>query len=655
MTLVIRVVAGLVLSAVVSIPAAWSETCTPSRHAVRYASGPVDLQSFTCKTQEAQDATAVRVTFHSFSESLAGSLVMETALPELNEIVGRAVIMKNDVYQEIRSLFEKFGSRTDHDSGGSGWIVRSGHVEIDFSKPIPMDTKGDDAKSPRTVWRLTRPSSTMHSDRVFLKAASRTITTTDYWPKDFNMFYDCYDLDLERILSCTNLWRYITPADFNPILTDLRELYQQVEKRLQRNRAEWRERPARDKIPGFERDFEYFRHLARRGWQKELVFIQTKIDPNECSGSEWSFMYTTRPVMLDFVVLENVSDQNLRIDDLVGARSKSDDIRAMSESETLQRTSDGLGLPAIFLAPKQRIVVPLRIRLAEDKVPLSNDDGWREQSRKEAIDRAHATYAKIQSLKPKSVMEQRVGGLGGKGRVRKVRESFLSPVWPVVSDFVYGPELAVTGLVVGGKRLMLDQTRSNLSEAPSPLPDYNASDMIVRPPRAAASCPILYSWNDAEQTWINLGKVIHEARGAGNIATDVVTLPELRTRFRLAEEEPEVAYIQDVRLNLTLSDGRRIQLAPRDKFASVIPAHTSTEIEFELPADVSRDAVVKTEIEITGYYRRYSDIMAEEMPPAEMVRNTLMGIAKPPPMCLRRSLPYTVPVSTPTGARWYWR
>lgn len=645
----IRVVAGLVLSAVLSISAAWSEACVSSQHSVLYATGPVDLQSYTCRVQEAQDAAAVHVTFHSFSEALAGSLVMETALPELNEIIGRALIMKNEIYLEAKTLFEKFGSRTDFEAGTGVWAVRSGHAKIDYSKPIPKDTKGL-----RTIWNLTRQLPTMHSDRVFLKAASRTIATTDYWPKNFNMFYDCFDADLERILSCTNLWRYITPADFNPILTDLRELYQQVEKRLQRNRAEWRERPARDKIPDFERDFEYFRHLARRGWPKDLVFIETKIDPNECSGSEWSFKYKARPIMLDFVVLENLSDQSLRIDDLVGDKSKSDDIRPVSQSETLRRADDVLGLPAIVLAPKQRIVVPLRIRLADDTARLTDDDGWLEKSRKEQMDRALATYAKIQSLKPKSIIQERVGGLGSKRRVRKVRESFLPPMPPVVSDYIYGPELVLTGIMVGGKRLMLDGTRSNLSGAPS-LGEFNASDMIVRPPRGEQSCPILYSWDEAERTWINLGKVIHEARGAGNVTTDVVTLPQLRTRFRLAEQEPEVAYIHDVRLTLALNDGRRIQLAPREAFAPVLPAHTSTDIEFELPADVSPNAVVKTEIEITGYYRRYSDIMSEELPPAEIVRNKLMGIGKPPLMCPRRPLPNTTPVSTPTGTNWYWR
>jgi len=99
------------------------------------------------------------------------------------------------------------------------------------------------------------------------------------------------------------------------------------------------------------------------------------------------------------------------------------------------------------------------------------------------------------------------------------------------------------------------------------------------------------------------------ADGAEHSRTDRVTLPALRTRFRLAEEEAEASFIDHIKLNLTLRDGRFIALPPRQPIERVIRADTAVDIEFVLPAGITPDDVVTSEIEIKGYYRRYSELL----------------------------------------------
>lgn len=96
--------------------------------------------------------------------------------------------------------------------------------------------------------------------------------------------------------------------------------------------------------------------------------------------------------------------------------------------------------------------------------------------------------------------------------------------------------------------------------------------------------------------------------------TEVIPLPRLQTRFRLVEQEPETSYVKDVRLRLTLSDTRQIELKPRQAYTRIIPAYTSIDIDFDLPIEIARDDVVASEIVLTGYYERYN-------PSLSLIRN----------------------------------
>ena len=87
-------------------------------------------------------------------------------------------------------------------------------------------------------------------------------------------------------------------------------------------------------------------------------------------------------------------------------------------------------------------------------------------------------------------------------------------------------------------------------------------------------------------------------------------------RFCLEEMEPEVSYIDRAELRLTLTDGRQIALKPKDpklfeNDEHYILAYQSAIIEFERPAGVAPDKMVRAELSITGYYRRYKSIVSK--------------------------------------------
>ncbi|HLL29274.1 MAG TPA: hypothetical protein VKT73_16675 [Xanthobacteraceae bacterium] len=123
------------------------------------------------------------------------------------------------------------------------------------------------------------------------------------------------------------------------------------------------------------------------------------------------------------------------------------------------------------------------------------------------------------------------------------------------------------------------------------------------------SCPYLYAWNEELSAWQKYGKVIHRAQGRRREMTQAVKLTTFATKFRLAEEEPEDSFIDQVQLNVRLKNGSVLALKPstseladRDGRRLHIIEFQSAEFGFELPKEVTASDVETASISVTGYY-----------------------------------------------------
>ena len=136
-------------------------------------------------------------------------------------------------------------------------------------------------------------------------------------------------------------------------------------------------------------------------------------------------------------------------------------------------------------------------------------------------------------------------------------------------------------------------------------------DEWIRKGAVGYSCPYLYAWSDNKNAWKNYGKVLHVAEGKRRESTEEVKLDELSTRFRLAEEEPENAFIDHVQLRVETTDGAILLLKPdmwklsrRDHIRVHIQAYKSIEFNFTLPEWLNRADVRNSTLVIVGYYKR---------------------------------------------------
>jgi hypothetical protein len=174
---------------------------------------------------------------------------------------------------------------------------------------------------------------------------------------------------------------------------------------------------------------------------------------------------------------------------------------------------------------------------------------------------------------------------------------------PRFADKAYGPELAVTGIVINGSRVDLARREANFF-------DLTVSSEV-------GSCPYLLSWDEADRAWIEHGKVLHKAQGKSREYTETVTLPGFRPRFRLEEREAEVAFIDQAELTVALVSGDTLTLTPDDprlgaRDGDRLPLlwGDAAELEFRLPEGMVAGDVVESRLVVTGFYERYASLMA---------------------------------------------
>jgi hypothetical protein len=146
-------------------------------------------------------------------------------------------------------------------------------------------------------------------------------------------------------------------------------------------------------------------------------------------------------------------------------------------------------------------------------------------------------------------------------------------------------------------------------------PTYGEKAHVI----GGARCPYLYAWKDNESHWETYGKMIHGAENRDHERTEVVPLSSFATKFRLAEEEPETSFIDDINLKVRLRNGSEITLEPQFAEGGLlheqirIAPFTEVKFFFSLPPTVKEADVEKASLSMTGYYEvvKPADVAAE--------------------------------------------
>ena len=589
---------------------AWPADCVAQlSHLAGIANFP-QVREQVCSSDGNANAGDLKITFLRLGEAVAGSLARKVPIPELENILKGMTVSENDVFKELASIFSKFGYKQTYPAESVQLVlnVRSINPGSDGKwKSAEIPTAPRPRDSSQQFWTVSSPfGNTPDGISVTMTAALTTILKTDSWPSGFKQFYVCRSSDI----LCTRNWTYLDVNNLQAIERDT-VAAERAAAALDDsgNSAAAATDDAVDPSdwpsPRYKSDFALFRYLGAAGWPREFLVVNSGND--ECGGGFY-FNYHPRPLALDVAVIENAGTTPANIVDVIGTRIAATDLRrAAPQASTDQPVPLSQG--GATIPPKGRLVVPLRI-LFQDSIP-----DWRTPRR---AAEAKAMYQKLRAKPQQSLTTLTIGTEKPPITVRKKLANFAAPELPEEAEFVFGPEIVFRGLVLAKNPVSVGNPSFDFLTLENADLEHQEEPQIIQltPVRGGGSCPILYSFIDGE--WINHGKVIHEANGTGNVQTSVVPVSPAARKFRVAEEEPEIATIKRVSLTLKLRDGSRITLDPEPRLDRTpssefkVPAYTKVDLEFVLPAGHADADIVSSELSITGFYQRYSSVVGRQ-------------------------------------------
>jgi hypothetical protein len=580
----------LLLSAVGSSASA---QCVASFREIKFADGSARVKNYVCNTEGAAKPD-IRVEFDRLSEAAAGNLIQGELYPELDKAFGKVRLVNNAVAVEAKKLFDQFGVKSLEETcyafqvasaaGGKGY-----------------ESNADNNCGKRAMWFITFPDREDLTTLNFpLPADVAYYQANSDWPHGYSFFYKGgeYCEGDTSLIYCTLIWRPANAADIANYDANLaaydkalglddytpEQAEQDVESGESADVADETDASTDIWASAPKRYFSLVNYLTRDGFPADFLFISGAA--SECGGGV-DFSIHIRQMVLDVAFIQNISSKPVSIDGLLGSEATANNLRAAATAGA----SGPLALASGEIKPGETVAVPLAISFVMA-------DSLKNEFENSA--EAAKTYKRIQSAP--SVIELKDDTVDPPVVVKKARDSFGPPTAPKPATYFYGPEIALKGLVVGGKQIVFDQASRNF--------------MQLTAGEGYGSCPYLYSWDDGDKAWVRHGKVIDDANSKDKEMTETKTFPGFRGKFRLAEEELEVSYIDRVKLEVELKDGGGMTLKPnfaataeQDARYATIKAGDRIEFSFALPPTVKADDVKQSTLAVTGFYRRYSDLL----------------------------------------------
>ena len=533
------------------------------------------MKGLICSAEDS-DQPLLRIRVDRISDPAATHLMMGLPAPMVGTDMASAKVFETNVAKVFKELFSNFGGKSQP-SVETGATLRAGSR----SEGSEIALKTDD-DSP-AVSHVVSPFTFLGD--FPLPSDSHTLLG-GFIPDGFHYYYDieCGDGGTSRD-SCSAIdgsemfvWRSLTQGDIDNFRSNL-----EVANREFPDQYFVKERVANPYLALINR-------LSGNSLPPDLLFV-TGTRSGTCAAPDrdfWIFTLHPRRLVLETVLLTNVSDERVYVRRLLGAMRDENTLRdTVLDQDVLETVAE----PSVSLSPGESLLVPVRILLP----PPERLTG-----------RFHYASTARELAQSK-----------GTGNLGKDRAQFGVPEQ---KTYVYGPEIAFGDVEVQRADRNPFQVASLWDSA---LGWMNEIDISFE--QGLGSCPYLMSRSTTDHHWTDYGKVLHRAKGKRQEATETRRVHGFHGEFRLEEREAEVAYIDEARLTVTLRDGAKLVLRPDidrlvqsdGRYLQLLWGQAAI-FKFKLPDGVKEDGVVHSEIALTGYYHRYSTILPRRKPVPKM-------------------------------------
>lgn len=540
--------------------------CVASTRAAKFPDGSVRMKVYSCSIANTS-LPAVQVEFDRLSEAAAGSIIEGSPYEDLNILYRSAAVLHNEVYKEAKTLFDSYGIRLYDDNC---FAVRVSSAEGDAHGTQACNQK-------RVLWYLTFPDQNDLTAKSYPENWSPKLINNK-WSSKWSFYYSDKNCTND-LLSCVILWRYLNELDLRNYDSDIRANELKIGAPMYVNSfTDSFGKKANDRY------FSLIDHITAGSLPSDFLVMVSSV-PTQCGcGGGPSDGIHIRNLLMHTMIIKNVSDDAITVDGLVVGSDESSALRPYIDGQAPSSFAMTRVNP-VTISPGDTLVVPTRL----DFVPsdsLSDAFGDRTAARR--------TYERFTG-NPEEFIKSSCNG----STVTVKKTEFGAPTRPTPRVYSYGPAITVKGMSIGGAEVDFDKPLSNF--------------FGVAAGWGYGSCPFVYAMDAGEHEWVRHGKIIDNASSSAKEMTQRLELPGTVTKFKISEEELELTFLHEVRLELALVDGRTITLRPRNRLRpegidhyDKIKYGADREYDFDLPSDVDQANVRKSILSVTGYYLRYS-------------------------------------------------
>jgi hypothetical protein len=258
--------------------------CLASARQVQLPDGSVRMKTYACSLSSDGEPT-LQVEFNRLSETTAGLLLHDSSYPELAKFYGSWTVIKNEVFDEAKRLFDTYGVREIDDSEVFEFKISSAlGPSKDFTTCLQPTSI-----CKRPLWFFTNPRVIAYPGENYAgPLEARPVANS--MPASWKFSYSDCPSD-SPLLSCVQFWRGLNK-------TDLRELSDHPFNKYIKKYFKMIDNITSDTIPD------------------DFLIISTNLGCEGCGGGS---NILVSKMILHTAFLKNISNAPITVDDLIGS------------------------------------------------------------------------------------------------------------------------------------------------------------------------------------------------------------------------------------------------------------------------------------------------------------------------------------------------
>ncbi len=345
----------------------------------------------------------------------------------------------------------------------------------------------------------------------------------------------------------------------------------------------------------------FYADVCRSGLPESLLPLSVKYD--ECGNSTEVNMETPL-LQMRVLVLENITNKPVEVGqfhfrlvnpgrDVLAVRTRAENDRLLASTTS---DSGGWYQPHV-LKPGEKVIVPLELLLKPDTANSPGTPAETPRANRRACANRLLADRELQTVaimyEGKDPQRPRPTSLMTVAKQKFIDMLLREPVRSLETDeFVYGPSIVLDSIDVDGPKYAIEP--------------FDPMNIAYFSGYGEGSCPFLYCWRNADEDWVKKGTILTGRSSKALEGTTTIEVTNFDGIVKLAEEEDEISYVDQLFVRGTSVTGETIVVPPsidllnqKDHRYLVLTRGKMTEVRFQIPKGMRRDRV---KIVASGYF-----------------------------------------------------